>query len=165
MNIIKKDFTRKKEIYINNGGSPHFLRIMLSDGASAMLLYRLMSWFYQKKLLIFAFVVQWLNKFINGCVIGVGADFGEGLVIMHPVGVVINSKVRGGRNITIEGGVVIGDEKGMSPTLGENIFVGSGAKVFGDIHVGDYVKIGANAVVTKSATAGTTMVGVPAQEL
>ena len=81
---------------------------------------------------------------------------------MHPQGIVINSKVKGGRNIILESGVVIGDEKGRSPRLGDNIFVGAGAKIIGDLEVGDNVKVGANAVLTKAAPAGATMLGVPA---
>jgi len=71
--------------------------------------------------------------------------------------------VRGGANITIESGVVIGDEKGRSPVLENDIFIGAGAKVIGAVNIGEHVKIGANAVVTKSAPAAVTMLGIPAK--
>ena len=106
-----------------------------------------------------------LNKWINGCVIGVRARFGPGLVLVHPIGVVINSSVRGGARVSIESGVVIGDNRGRSPTLGNDIFVGSGAKVIGGVQVGDGARIGANAVVTKDVPAGVTVVGIPARPL
>jgi serine O-acetyltransferase len=61
--------------------------------------------------------------------------------------------------------VTIGAERGKSPTLGNNVFVGAGAKIIGDLHVGNGAKIGANAVVTKSVSADATAVGVPAREI
>ena len=139
------------------------LRIFMADGTSANVLYRCMRWCAIRKLGLVACFFQWLNKYLNGCVIGSGADFAPGFVIMHPVGIVINSKVTGGNNITLESGVVIGDEKGQSPKLANNIFVGAGAKVIGGITVAEHVKIGANAVLTKDAYAGSTMLGIPAK--
>ena len=82
---------------------------------------------------------------------------------MHPVGIVINSKVSGGINITLESGVVMGDAKGASPLLGNTIFIGSGAKIIGGMTIGDAVNIGANAVVVKDVPSNTTAVGVPAK--
>ena len=84
---------------------------------------------------------------------------------MHPVGVIINSKVRGGKNVVLESGVVIGDNHGQSPTLEDDIFVGSGAKVFGKLNIGSHARIGANAVVTRSVEDGQTVVGIPARPL
>ena len=161
--LFKADIQRKKAIFANDGGSHGLLRILLSDGTGAMALYRLARWFHKYRLTPLAYIFQWTNKLLNGCVIGVGAEFGPGLVIMHPMGIVINSKVVGGDNITLESGVVIGDEKGRSPSLGNDIFVGSGAKIIGDLRLGDGVKVGANAVVTRSAGEGATLLGVPAK--
>ncbi len=162
--LIQSDFQRKREIFREDGANPGALRLVLTDGTSASILYRLMKLFSRHFLgYPVAFFLQWLNRLINGCVIGVKASFGPGFVIMHPVGVVINSKVSGGRNVTIESGVVIGDEKGRSPTLGNHIFIGSGAKIIGGLVIGDNVKIGANAVVTKSCGPDTTMLGIPAK--
>jgi serine O-acetyltransferase len=84
-------------------------------------------------------------------------------VILHPVGIVINSKVRAGSRVALEGGVVIGDEKGRSPILGDDVFVGSGAKVVGGIAIGHRARIGANAVVLRSVDDDTTAVGIPAR--
>ena len=163
MNIIKADLRRKRHLFERDGAFTTPLRIWMSDGTSANILYRLMQWSAKNKFFLLAFLFQWLNKFLNGCVIGIRADFDVGFVIMHPVGIVINSKVKGGTNITLEGGVVIGDNKGISPKLGNNIFVGSGAKIIGKLIVSDNVNIGANAVLTKSAPVGATMLGIPAE--
>lgn len=163
MKNLKADLRRKQQIFRADGANVSMLRIVMADGTCANLLYRMMRWCVSVRLSPLAYLCYQLNKFFNGCVIGVGADFGPGLVIMHPIGVVINSKVKGGSNITIESGVVIGDEKGRSPVLGNDIFIGAGAKIIGELQLSDEVKVGANAVVTKSAPAGATMLGVPAK--
>ena len=163
MEYLKSDLKQKQKIFAEDGAQVGMLRILMADGTSANIIYRTMRWFAIRKLATIAYAFQWLNKFVNGCVIGIDADFDKGFVIMHPVGIVINSKVKGGRNITLESGVVIGDEKGRSPLFGHNIFIGSGAKVIGHLTVEDDVKIGANAVLTKNAPSGATMLGVPAR--
>ncbi|MEW9798986.1 serine O-acetyltransferase [Alteromonas sp. CYL-A6] len=163
--MIKQDFARKREIFEEDGASVGTLRLMLSDGTSANVIYRMVRWCARYRLIPLCYALQYLNKLLNSCVIGYGAQFGSGFVIMHPVGIVINSKVRGGNNITLESGVVIGDEKGQSPVLGNNVFVGAGAKIIGPVKIGNNVKIGANAVVTKDAPDNATMLGIPAKPL
>ncbi len=163
MEYLKADLKQKQKIFAQDGAHVGMLRIVMADGTSANIIYRLMRWFAVRNITIVAYAFQWLNKFMNGCVIGIGADFDQGFVIMHPVGIVINSKVKAGENITIESGVVIGDEKGQSPRLANNIFIGAGAKVIGGLTVADDVKIGANAVLTKNAHKGATMLGIPAK--
>jgi serine O-acetyltransferase len=163
MRDLKADLKRKQQIFAQDGADVSMLRILMADGTSANVLYRCMRWCAMHRLGLVAYFFQWANKFLNGCVIGSGADFAAGFVIMHPVGIVINSKVVGGNNITLESGVVIGDEKGQSPVLKNNIFVGAGAKIIGLLIVADDVKIGANAVLTKNADKGATMLGIPAK--
>ena len=163
MRDLKADLKRKQQIFADDGAHVSMLRIWIADGTSANVLYRCMRWCATHKLGLLAYFFQWMNKFLNGCVIGSGADFAAGFVIMHPVGIVINSKVVGGHNITLESGVVIGDEKGQSPVLANNIFVGTGAKIIGALTIANDVKIGANAVLTKNANKGATMLGIPAK--
>ena len=86
-------------------------------------------------------------------------------MLVHPIGVVINSSVRGGNHIILESGVVIGDNRGKSPVLANDIFVGSGAKIIGGVSIGDGVRIGANAVVLKDVPSGSTAVGIQAKVL
>lgn len=163
MKYLKSDIKQKQQVLADEGYQVSVLRTLVSDGTSANVLYRLTSWLIRYKLAPLALITLWLNRVINGCVIGAGAKFDLGFVIMHPVGVVINSKVKGGCNITIESGVVIGDEKGLAPQLGSNIFIGAGAKIIGGITIGDNVKIGANAVVVKDLPSNVTAVGIPAK--
>jgi len=161
--LIKSDFTRKQAIFLVDGFDVPMWKILLSDGTAANIIYRLMQFFSRCGLLPLAILFQYLNKLLNHCVIGVKADFSNGFVIMHPVGIVINSKVSGGINITLESGVVMGDAKGASPLLGNTIFIGAGAKIIGGMIIGDVVNVGANAVVVKDVPSNTTAVGVPAK--
>lgn len=164
IHLIKSDIKRKQQIFFEDGAELSFLRTCITDGTSANILYRLAFRCAKSKILSpLALLLQHVNRVYNGCMIGVKAEFGPGFVIMHPIGLVINSKVKGGENITLESGVVIGDEKGKSPSLGSNIFFGAGAKAFGDIQIENFVKVGANAVVVNSIPANKTALGIPAR--
>jgi serine O-acetyltransferase len=163
LSLIRLDFQRKKEIFIEDGAQPSTLRMLFTDGTSASLFYRLMVFFSKYKFLMpFALFFQHFNRIYNGCVIGVKFEAKSGFVLMHPVGVVINSSTTVGNNITVESGVVIGAEKGFSPCLGNNIFIGAGAKIIGKVTIGDNVKIGANSVVVKDVPSNCTALGIPA---
>ncbi|MEE2000435.1 serine acetyltransferase [Alkalimonas sp. MEB108] len=163
MKTFWQDIRQKQSFLQQQGYQVSMLRTLMSDGSSANFLYRLTSALVRYRLSPLAFITLWLNKLLNGCVLGAGCQFGTGLILMHPNGVVINSKVRGGNNIVIESGVVIGDEKGKAPTLGHDVFIGAGAKIIGGVHVGNGVKIGANAVVVKDLPDHVTAVGIPAR--
>ena len=164
---ISEDFIHKSECYFGSHPLSRMLRVMISDGSSAVVLYRLYEFFRKIKLEVIGYIFLELNKLLNGCVIGRKAEFEGGFVLMHPIGVVINAGVKGGRNIVLESSVVIGAARnGLPvevPVLGHNIFIGSGAKVLGGIKIGNNVKIGANAVVLNNVPDGATVVGIPAR--
>jgi serine O-acetyltransferase len=90
--------------------------------------------------------------------------FGERLMLPHPNGVVIHEDAVIGDDCMIMQQVTIGMiREGEVPTLGNNVYVGAGAKIIGKLSVGDGARIGANAVVTKDVPAGCTAIGIPAQ--
>ncbi len=93
--------------------------------------------------------------------------FKEGLSITHYGTIVVNSKARVGKNCRISEGVNIGATNGSdkAPRIGDNVFIGSGAKIIGDISIADNVQIGANAVVVKSITEQGTYGGIPAKKI
>jgi len=163
--VLLADLRAKQALYSQYGGRCSLLRAFFTDGTLAIILYRLQWALARMRLAPLALVVQWLNKFMNGCMIGVRADFGPGFVLAHPVGTIVNSAVRGGRNIVLQSSVVIGENRGRSPVLGDDVFVGSGAKIIGGIRIGSGARIGANAVVTRDVAAGETVVGIPARPL
>ena len=162
-----EDFKYKSHCYYMHSNLNGVLRVMLNDGALAIILYRLGQMFERNGLSIINSLINSISKVITGCVIGRKANFGPGFVLMHPIGVVINSGVLGGEKIVIESGVVIGAARnGMPievPVIGNNVFIGSGAKILGGITVGNNTKIGANAVVLNSIPDGKTVVGIPAR--
>ena len=139
------------------------LRMCFSDGSFAQILYRAMRFCQTHSLKPLAYILYRMNVTLYGAVIGRGADFGPGFILLHTVGTVINSEVVAGKNLVLEHGVTIGAEKGASPVLGDNVFVGAGAKIIGAIKIGSDVKIGANAVVISDIPNGATAVGIPAK--
>lgn len=119
--------------------------------------------------LVFRFFGFFLMKFSEiflGAVIKPEADIGPGLLIGHTGAILVHSKTRAGRNLSIGTGTILG-EKGLggkgAPAIGDNVFIGTGAKVLGNVMIGNDARIGANAVVVKDIPEGATAVGVPAK--
>lgn len=94
--------------------------------------------------------------------------FGPGLSIAHYGTIVVNGNAIVGKNCRIQESTTIGATNGSekAPKLGDNIFIGSGARIIGDIEIADDIAIGANAMVNKSfKTGGITIAGVPAKKI
>jgi serine O-acetyltransferase len=139
------------------------VRALLTDGTLAMILYRAMQWSRRWRLLPLELIFNKLNVVVCHCIIGRGAEFGPGFVLIHSSGVVINGAVRGGSRIYIEHQVTIGAERRDVPLLGNDVFIGAGARILGRITICDGAKIGANAVVIHDVPPDHTAVGVPAR--
>lgn len=88
--------------------------------------------------------------------------FGAGLCIVHYGTIVVSPKAKIGENCRMHPSTSIGEYNG-APTLGNNVYIGPGAKIFGDIKVGNNVAIGANAVVNKNIPDNVTVGGIPAK--
>lgn len=88
-------------------------------------------------------------------------DFG--IKIYHWGWMIVNSKAKIGKNLTIYPGVTVGASKGGVPTIGNNVFLGLGSKVFGEITIGDNVIVAPNAVVVKDVPDNCVVAGVPAK--
>ena len=157
--LIKLDVRAKAQWLYNADSGRELLKAALTDGTFAMYLYRLMQFCHRTGLGPLAMICNKLIVWFGGCVIGRGADFGPGFVLVHSLGVVINTSVKGGSHVVIEHQVTIGAEKDKSPTLGDNVFIGAGAKILGDIRLGSNVKVGANAVVLEDVPDGATVAG------
>lgn len=140
---------------------------LLYPGIQAVAWHRLSHFLYKKN---FKFIARWISqctRFWTGIEIHPGATIGKGLFIDHGMGVVIGETTVIGDNCTIYQGATLGGtgkEKGKRhPTLGNNVMVGSGAKVLGPFTVGDNSKIAAGAVVLSEVPPNSTCVGVPAK--
>eukprot|EP01027_Heterolobosea_sp_BB2_P004431 GEZU01006780.1.p1 GENE.GEZU01006780.1~~GEZU01006780.1.p1 ORF type:complete len:222 (-),score=4.08 GEZU01006780.1:121-786(-) len=135
-------------------------------GLWALWSHRLCHFLYTRLgLVLLARFLATLSRIITGCDIHPGARIGKGVMIDHGLGVVIGETAIVGDYCTIYQGVTLGGtgkERGKRhPTLGNNVLVGSGAKVLGNIVIGDGCSIGAGSVVVKSAPPNSTIVGVP----
>ena len=123
--------------------------------------------FYNKKLLFLARLVSQFSRFFTGIEIHPGARIGKNLFMDHGMGIVIGETAVIGDNCTIYHGVTLGgtgkDKAKRHPTLKDNVMVGCGSKVLGNITIGDNVKIGANSVVLHNVKENCTAVGIPAK--
>jgi serine O-acetyltransferase len=117
---------------------------------------------------LLAGLIKQLNQFLTGADIAWRAHIGPGLVLFHPTGVVIGPHVVAGTDLTVQSSVTIGGGagrdggRGDSPTFGDRVEVGAGARVLGPVTIGDDAIIGANAVVLSDVPAGSLARGVPA---
>jgi serine O-acetyltransferase len=129
----------------------------------AMLWFRFGSWCRHNRIPLLPGIVQRYIYRCFGLEISPGADIGGGLYIAHPIGTVVAVK-RIGRNCSIIAAVTLGMRNAWEfPEIGDNVFIGAGARVLGAIRVGDGARIGANAVVIHDVPAGATVVGIPAR--
>jgi serine O-acetyltransferase len=160
---LREDLRRKAVWCYQSDRWPALLKVCFTDGTASMVLYRLMQGSRRWGLTPFEMLFNKVNGFCCNCVIGRGAQFGPGLVLIHSSGIVINGAVRGGSGVFLEHQVTLGAEGRLTPVLGDDIFIGAGAKVIGGITIGDGVRIGANAVVLTDVPANSTAVGVPAR--
>jgi len=139
--------------------------LLLYPGLHALVYYRISHKLWQWKVPV---IPRWLSqiaRFFTGIEIHPGAQIGKNFFIDHGMGVVIGETAIVGDNVLLYQGVTLGGtgkETGKRhPTLGNNVVVGAGAKILGNILIGDNSYIGANAVVIKNVPANSTVVGIP----
>lgn len=159
----------RKEIKVTFERDPaatNYLEVLLTySGLHAIIFYRAS---HALRKIGIPFFPRWLSqvgRFFTGIEIHPGAQIGEGFFIDHGMGVVIGETTVIGDNVLLYQGVTLGGtgkERGKRhPTIGNNVVVGTGAKILGNIMIGDNSYIGANAVVIKDVPANSTVVGVP----
>lgn len=134
-------------------------------GLHAVWLHRIAHWFWKRKFLFIGRFISHLNRFLTGIEIHPAARLGPGLFIDHGMGVVIGETTEIGENVTLYQGVTLGgtslERKKRHPTIGDNVVIGTGAKILGPFKVGDNSKIGSGSVVVKEVPANSVVVGVP----
>ncbi len=139
--------------------------LALWPGVHAVLSHRVAHALYESGVPFIPRAVAAGSRLLTGVEIHPAAKIGEGVFIDHGMGVVIGETAEIGRGVTLYQGVTLGGtgfEGGKRhPTLGDDVTVGSGAKLLGPIEVGDGAKIGANSVVIHDVPAGATVVGNP----
>lgn len=134
-------------------------------GLHALWLHRGAHFLWHHKLQFLGRFLSHINRFLTGIEIHPAAKIGRRFFIDHGAGVVIGETSEIGDNVLIYQGVVLGGttlKKGKRhPTIGNNVVIGTGAVVLGDITIGDEARIGSGSVVVKSVPARTTVVGIP----
>jgi serine O-acetyltransferase len=161
--LVASDLRAKAEWNYGRTSAGAVLKALLTDGTPAMIWYRLMQWAGRCRLVPLELLFNRINTCFCNCIIGRGAEFGPGFVLIHGTGIVINGTVRGGANVKLEHQVTIGAERRQSPVIGDDVFIGAGAKVIGSVTIGDGARVGANAVVVHDVPAHSTVVGIPAR--
>ncbi len=139
--------------------------IFTYSGLHALIFYRITNYLKKKNVLFLPRFISQFAKWLTGIEIHPGAAIGKGLFIDHGMGVVVGETAVIGDNVTLFQGVTLGGtgkEKGKRhPTILDNVVVGAGAKVLGNITIGKNVMIGANSVVLRDVPDDSTVVGVP----
>lgn len=143
--------------------------LLLYPHMKALIAYRIANKLYKKQRFFLARLISNMARHKTGIEIHPGATIGKGLFIDHGMGVVIGETAVVGNNVTMFHGATLGgtgNEKGKRhPTVGDNVTIGSSAKILGNIYIASGTKVGANAVVLHDTHPNSTMVGIPAEEV
>jgi len=150
--------------------------ILTYPGVKAVFFHRISNFFSKAGLTLIARIVSQSSRFLTGIEIHPAAKIGKNFFIDHGMGVVIGETSEIEDNVTLYHSVTLGgispsinsgEQRGTKrhPTLKNNVVVGSGAQVLGPVIVGEFAKIGANAVVTRDVPEHAIMVGVPAKNI
>jgi serine O-acetyltransferase len=136
-------------------------------GFHAILLHRLAHSLHGAGFVLLARILSQVNRLFTGIEIHPGARIGRRFFIDHGMGVVIGETTEVGDDVLLYQGVTLGGtgkEKGKRhPTIGSNVVIGTGAKILGNIRIGNHTKVGAGSVVIRSVPDYSTVVGVPAR--
>ena len=139
--------------------------LLCYPGVHAILVHCLAHRLYRWRLFVIARLISHVARWLTGIEIHPGAKIGRRFFIDHGMGVVIGETSEIGDDVLIYQGVTLGGtghEKGKRhPTIGSHVVVGSGAKILGDITLGEWVRVGAGSVVVRSVPDHSTVVGIP----
>ena len=170
MRLIKKAVSQLKEdiatIYEKDPAANNLLEVILCyPGLHALILHRIAHKLNYWKIPLIPRIISNISRFFTGIEIHPAARIGRRFFIDHGMGVVIGETTIIGDDVLLYQGVTLGgtgNEHGKRhPTLGNNIVVGSGAKVLGNIEIGSNSRIGAGSVVVDSVPENSTVVGIP----
>ncbi|CAM4484382.1 serine O-acetyltransferase EpsC [Paenibacillus tarimensis] len=153
-------------IYENDPAARSTAEIIFTySGLHAIWAHRIAHALYKRRFFSLARFISQASRFMTGIEIHPGATIGKRFFIDHGMGVVIGETCEIGDDVVVYQGVTLGGtgkEKGKRhPTIGNNVVIGSGAKVLGSFKVGDNSNIGANSVVVREVPPNSTVVGIP----
>ncbi|PZU99824.1 MAG: serine O-acetyltransferase [Pseudanabaena sp.] len=165
LQVLKADF---QAIADRDPAAHHWLEILCCyPGLHALVIHRFTHWLHHRQIPLLPRLLAYCARFITGIDIHPAASIGKGVFIDHGMGVVIGETAIVGDYVLLYQGVTLGGtgkETGKRhPSIGNQAIVGAGAKVLGNIQIGDYARIGAGSVVLRDVPTHTTVVGVPAR--
>ena len=139
--------------------------LFLYPGIRALAIYQVAHSLWRSRIPFIPRALSEFGRLISGIEIHPGARLGKEFIIDHGMGVVIGETAEVGDQVIIYQGVTLGgtslDPVKRHPTIGNRVVIGAGAKILGNIHIGDDTRIGANSVVVDSVPSGSTVVGIP----
>ena len=163
-------FARMKEdidsVFDRDPAARNALEVLFCyPGLHAVWFHRIAHWFWTHQFYFLGRLTSQISRFITGIEIHPGAKIGRKFFIDHGMGVVIGETAEIGDNVTMYHGVTLGgvtwDKVKRHPTIGDNVVIGSGAKILGPSTVGANSKIGSNSVVVKEVPPDSSVVGIP----
>jgi len=165
LQTIESDFQAIAE---RDPAARHWLEILCCyPGLHALTIHRFTHWLHYRQIPLLPRLIAYCARFITGIDIHPAATIGKGVFIDHGMGVVIGETAIVGDYVLLYQGVTLGGtgkETGKRhPTIGNHAIVGAGAKVLGNIQIGDCARIGAGSVVLRDVPTHATVVGVPAR--
>lgn len=164
---LREDF---RIIFERDPAARNWLEVVCCyPGFHAIVCHRLAHWLHTHQVRFFPRLISHIARFFTGVEIHPGAQIGQGVFIDHGMGVVIGETAIVGDYTLIYQGVTLGGtgkETGKRhPTVGAHVVIGAGAKVLGNIHIGDYARIGAGSIVLRHVPSHCTAVGVPGRNI
>lgn len=153
-------------IFDRDPAANNWLEVLICyPGVHALALHRIANWLWHKQVPLLPRFLSHLGRFLTGIEIHPGATIGKGVFIDHGMGVVIGETTIIGdycliyQNVTLGG---TGKQTGKRhPTLAKNVVVGAGAKILGNINIGNNVRVGAGSIVLRDVPDDCTVVGIP----
>ncbi len=167
---INRGITKVKEdikvIYDNDPAAKNILEVLLCyPGLHALICYRLAHRLHKWHIPLIPRVISYIARIFTGIEIHPAAQIGRRFFIDHGEGVVIGETSIIGDDVLMYQQVTLGgtgkDTGKRHPTIGNNVILGAGAKILGNINIGDFVRIGAGSVVIEDVPPHSTVVGVP----
>ena len=159
---LRREGAREFGIYVLEG-------LLFDNGFQAVVCYRIARWFKERGIPFFGPLVARFGTFLTGAEISPGAEIGPGLQVSHGYGLVVGGYARIGSGALLLHEVTIGSASPKNvremPRIGDDVFVGAGAKVIGGITVGDRVVIGVDAVVMEDVPDDSTVVATTGIEI
>lgn len=164
--MFKKIKLDIQAVFENDPAARSWFEVVFTySGLHAIWSHRIAHALYRRRWYTLARTISQVSRFFTGIEIHPGAVIGNRLFIDHGMGVVIGETCEIGDDVVIYQGATLGGsgkEKGKRhPTIGNNVVIGSGAKILGSFKIGDQSNIGANSVVLKEVPPHTTVVGIP----